>query len=80
MITRCIPLLALLVSVSVHAAPPVRITVHPGKARQEFQGLGCGTMFYEGHVTSLAARQKDDRQRALYDDMFTKVNTRYLHT
>jgi O-glycosyl hydrolase len=56
----------------------VRITVHPGKVRQEFQGLGCGAMFFEGHITSLAARQKDDRQRELYDDMFAKVNTRYL--
>lgn len=36
-------------------------------------------MFYEGHITSLAARGKDDRQRQLYDDMFAKVNARYLH-
>ncbi len=76
---RLITLLALVASFSAQAAPPVRITVHPGKVRQEFQGLGCGTMFYEGHITSLAARQKNDRQRELYDDMFAKVNTRYLH-
>ena len=69
----------LFATLAVQAAPPVRITVHPGKLRQEFQGLGCGTMFYEAHITSLAARQKDDRQRELYDDMFAKVNTRYLH-
>lgn len=36
-------------------------------------------MFYEGHITSLAARGKDDRQRQLYDDMFAKVNARFLH-
>src|SRR4051794_1758219 len=41
--------------------------------------MGCGVMFYEGHVTSLAARQKDARQRELYDDMFANVPTRYLH-
>jgi O-glycosyl hydrolase len=46
--------------------------------RQEFQGLGCGAIFYEGHITSLAARQKDARQKELYDDMFAKVPTRYL--
>lgn len=71
--------LTVLTSLCAQAASPVRITVHPGKARQEFQGLGCGAMFYEGHITSLAARQKNDRQSALYDDMFAKVNTRYLH-
>lgn len=64
---------------SGHAAPPVRISVHPGKVRQEFQGLGCGTMFYEGHITSLGVNNKNDRQCELYDDMFAKVNTRYLH-
>ena len=59
-------------------SPPTRITVQPGRVRQEFQGLGCGAIFYEGHITSLAARQKDQRQRELYDDMFAKVTTRYL--
>jgi O-glycosyl hydrolase len=62
------------------AAPaPLRITVDPAKLRQEFQGMGCGVMFYEGHVTSLAARQKDKRQQELYDDMFKNVPTRYLN-
>ena len=62
------------------AGPPaVRVTVQPARVRQEFQGLGCGVMFYEGHVTSLAARGKDARQRELYDDMFAKVPARYLH-
>ncbi|HEV8293053.1 MAG TPA: hypothetical protein VGP94_14055 [Tepidisphaeraceae bacterium] len=58
---------------------PIRITVDPAKLRQEYQGTGCGVMFYEGHVTSLAARQKDQRQRELYDDMFKSVPTRYLN-
>lgn len=60
------------------AASPTRIVVHTEKIRQEFQGLGCGAIFYEGHITSLAARGKNDRQRELYDDMFAKVPTRYL--
>ena len=75
---RCGALFTLLAGLGVQAAPPVRITVHPGKLRQEFQGLGCGTMFYEAHITSLSERQKNDRQRELYDDMFAKVNTRFL--
>ena len=61
------------------AAAPVKITVNPRQVRQEFEGLGCGVIFYEGHVTSLAARQKDKRQRELYDDMFARVPTRYLN-
>jgi O-glycosyl hydrolase len=64
------------------AAPPppapIRITIQPSRLRQEFQGLGCGAIFYEAHITSLAATHKDDRQRQLYDDMFAKVPTRYL--
>src|SRR6185436_5652639 len=60
------------------AAEQARITVHSEKVRQEFQGLGCGAIFYEGHITSLAARGKDARQRELYDDMFAKVPTRFL--
>lgn len=72
-------LLIFLITLSAQAAPPARISVNPAKVRQEFQGLGCGAMFFEGHITSLAARGKDERQRELYDDMFAKVNTRYLH-
>jgi|GEM_PF-1147405 len=56
-----------------------QITVQPSRLRQEFDGLGCGVQFYAGHITSFAARHKDDLQRKLYDDMFAKVPTRYLH-
>jgi O-glycosyl hydrolase len=62
----------------LQAAPPVQIAVHADQLRQEFQGLGCGAIFYEGHITSLAARGREDRQRELYDDMFAKVPMRYL--
>jgi O-glycosyl hydrolase len=71
--------LTILLAMAVAAGPPLRITVDPAKLRQEYHGLGCGIMFYEGHVTSLAARQKDQRQRELYDDMFKNVPTRYLN-
>jgi O-glycosyl hydrolase len=71
--------LAILFLASVSAsAQPTRITVEPAKLGQEFQGLGSGAIFYEGHITSLAARGKTERQEQLYDDMFKHVNTRYL--
>src|SRR6185436_17101292 len=72
-------MLSLAVAGGWATAAPLRITVDPGKVRQEYQGMGCGVMFYEGHVTSLAARQKDQRQQELYDDMFKHVPTRYLN-
>ncbi|MCB1096643.1 MAG: hypothetical protein KDN22_13785 [Verrucomicrobiae bacterium] len=74
----CIVFATLTLIDASHAAP-TRISVNPAKFRQEFQGLGCGAMFYEGHITSLAARNNDERQKELYDDMFTEVNTRFLH-
>lgn len=55
-----------------------QITVQTAKVKQEFEGLGVGAIFYEGHITSLAARNKNERQEQLYDDMFAKVPTRYL--
>lgn len=56
----------------------VQITVQTARTRQVFEGLGAGAIFYEGHITSLAARQKNDLQERLYDDMFTRVPQRYL--
>src|SRR6266702_8830260 len=62
----------------VLAQEGTRVTVQTAKTRQEFEGLGAGAIFYEGHITSLAARSKNERQEQLYDDMFAKVPTRYL--
>jgi O-glycosyl hydrolase len=55
-----------------------QITVQTTRAKQEFDGLGAGAIFFEGHITSLAARDKKERQEQLYDDMFKAVPTRYL--
>jgi hypothetical protein len=63
---------------SFAAEAPTRIEVHPSRLRQEYQGLGCGAIFYEGHITSLAANQKTDLQKSLYDDLFAKVPTQFL--
>ena len=62
----------------VLAQEGTQITVQTAKTRQEFEGLGAGAIFYEGHITSLASRSKNERQEQLYDDMFAKVPTRYL--
>jgi O-glycosyl hydrolase len=67
-----------ILSSSLAAETPTRIEVNPTRPRQEYQGLGCGAIFYEGHITSLAARQNDERQRQLYDDLFAKVPTQFL--
>ena len=48
----------------------VQIVVQPSRARQVYDGVGAGAIFYEGHITSLAARNKNERQEQLYDDMF----------
>src|SRR5689334_7871296 len=54
------------------------ITVQTGKPKQDFDGMGAGAVLYEGHITSLAARNKDELQEKLYDDMFKHVPVRYL--
>jgi len=63
---------------SAGAQETTKITVQTARTRQAFEGLGAGAIFYEGHITSLAARGMSERQEQLYDDMFTKVPTRYL--
>jgi O-glycosyl hydrolase len=59
-------------------AQQTRIVVQTARPRQVFEGLGAGAIFYEGHITSLAERKNDKRQQQLYDDMFSRVPTRYL--
>jgi O-glycosyl hydrolase len=77
-LSRWLPGCVLLAAVGDARAADIRITVQPNKTAQVFEGLGAGVIFFEGHVTSLAARNKDKQQEELYDDMFAKVPTRYL--
>lgn len=72
--------IVLLVALASNARSQERtqITVNTAKAKQDYDGLGVGAIFYEGHITSLAARNKAERQEQLYDDMFTRVSTQYL--
>src|SRR5580704_17620900 len=67
-----------LLSSDIRAQEKTQITVQTTNLKQTFDGLGVGAIFYEGHITSLSARNKDERQEQLFDDMFTKVPTRHL--
>jgi hypothetical protein len=40
------------------AAEETVLRVNPAAKRQKVEGMGCGAIFYEGHVTSLAERGK----------------------
>lgn len=55
------------------------VRVEAGRGLQTFGGLGCGAIFYEAHMTSLAAQGAGEAQEALYDMMFKDVRTDYLH-
>jgi len=72
-------LLTLLPSLALVAAEPTVVTVHPTDRKQEFHGMGCGTIFYSGHITSLEKRNRHKLQEQFYDELFTAVRTRYLH-
>lgn len=62
----------------VTAGADTTLRLSPSQPLQEFQGMGCGVIFYEAHVTSLAARGKTAEQAALYDAMFREVRTDFL--
>lgn len=64
---------------AVFGEQPTVLTVHPADRQQHFEGMGCGTIFYSGHITSLSKRNKHKLQQTYYDDLFSKVSTQYLH-
>jgi O-glycosyl hydrolase len=70
--------IGLTLPISLYGQELTTITVQTARVRQTFDGVGVGAIFYEGHITSLAARQKDELQQKLYDDMFSSVATDYL--
>jgi O-glycosyl hydrolase len=72
-------LLAALLAAGTSRAEPTTVRIHPDQPRQTIEGMGGGAIFYEAHATSLAARGKAERQQQLYDDMFAKVRTDFLH-
>ena len=70
---------SLLCATCVLTAEPTAVAVDAGHVLQRFDGLGCGAIYFEGHITSFAARQKPELQEQLYDAMFKDVRTDYLH-
>lgn len=54
------------------------LKIDPNQPQQEFQGIGCGAIFYEAHITSLATTNKQSEQSALYDAMCRDVRTNFL--
>src|SRR5690348_13362097 len=82
-LARCVSLLAVWAVFAATAGDArsqerAQITVQTARVKQTFDGLGVGAVLFEGHITSLAARNKTDRQERLYGDMFKHVPTRYL--
>ncbi|MEO5917728.1 MAG: glycosyl hydrolase [Luteolibacter sp.] len=69
---------SLALTIIATACGQTTLRIDPESRLQEFQGMGCGVIFYEGHVTSFAAREKPDLQSQLYDDMFKDVRTDFL--
>ena len=55
------------------------ITIDPSVTKQTFDGMGCGSIFYSGHLTSLGKRKKNKLQNQLYDDIFKEIPTEFLH-
>lgn len=72
-------LLSLQVSGQESEQSEVVISIEPDQPRQTFDGMGCGSIFYSGHLNSLAKRNKNDLQRQLYDDLFKEIPTKFLH-
>jgi O-glycosyl hydrolase len=71
-------LFALFLIPSAALAAETILRINPSKLLQDFQGMGCGAIFYEAHITSLAAGNKQELQGKLYDDMFREVRTDFL--
>ena len=54
-----------------------QLVVHPSETRQTFDGMGCGSIFYSGHLNGL--KNKPELQTQLFDEVFTDVRTNFLH-
>ena len=73
-----LPPLILLLALTCGLAVQTALWIEPSSLKQEFQGMGCGAIFYEGHITSLAARGKSGLQEELCDAMLKDVRTDFL--
>jgi len=66
---------ACLLSVSV---ADTTFIIETTNTKQEYRGMGCGTIFYSKHMTSFSKSGKDKLQNRFYDDIFKEVRTDYL--
>ncbi|MEO7099587.1 MAG: hypothetical protein ABI162_09525 [Luteolibacter sp.] len=71
-------LLFSVIAAAAMAKAQTLLQIDPTKLQQEFQGMGCGAIYFEAHITSLAARGKSDLQEKLNDAMFKDVRTDFL--
>jgi O-glycosyl hydrolase len=75
---RLLFLIVVLTTHVLHAEELTVVNVHPQQHGQKFEGMGCGVIFYEAHVTSLGVNGRMAEQECLYDDMFSKLRLNYL--
>ena len=71
-----------LASVSVKTAQAqtqADLKIFPDRKLQTFDGMGCGSIFYSGHLNSFARRKKYKLQSKFYDELFSDVRTDFLH-
>jgi len=69
--------LLFMVPLLVAGSDATLIMIDAEQKRQEFRGMGCGSIFYSGHITSFA-KKKPALQEKYYDDLFTSIKTQYL--
>ena len=77
----CIFLFALAINPinTSHAQTASALEVYPNRELQTFDGMGCGSIFYSGHIASFSKRKKHELQSKFYDELFTDVRTDFLH-
>ena len=61
------------------AENPTAIRLDMAHPRQVLQGMGCGAIYYEAHITSLGKGGRAEAQEKLYDAMFKEVATDFLN-
>jgi len=75
----CLIALASFLTSQAQAQTEASLKVHPDQKLQAFDGMGCGSIFYGGHITSFSKRNKNKLQQKFYDELFSDVRTNFLH-
>ena len=64
---------------ATQAQTEASLEVHPERKLQTFDGMGCGSIFYSGHIASFSKRNKNELQNKFYDELFSDIRTNFLH-